>query len=273
MRSIRFTYRHLFRHRTVMKTVPEFIHELTQKQYVYMMRIASDADRVNDDEFTGVLSGIPVKVLKKATAFEKYKLGEIFESMSGRLPFHQIKIKSFVLDNVRYDGPTDFLNNMSFLEFVFADSYFMRYMAGEESMEFKLVACLYRRHVMDEESELFEGDTREKFSGHRIEKRANEFKKLNHEIITGIIYNYSSIRKLIENKYTYLFPKEPVDGELEEKGRHKPKTQGQNFNGWAVTFKKFVDEDLVHEDKYAEMNAHRVLEVINNRIMESIKNG
>lgn len=273
MRTIKFSSRKFWRTKQISSHIPESMGELTQKQYLAVMRVANDIANANDDKFLNVLTGIPVKTIKKATEFEKYKLNDMFGFLSDDKPFHQLIIKNFIHNEIQYDGPTDFLANLSFIEFVFVDSYFMRHMSGDEDIRFKLIACLYRKHVISKDSELFEGDTREKFSEHRIEQRANEFKTLDPAIISGIVYNYRAIRQLIELKYSYLFPKADNDVEADENEKPEPKPQKQNFNGWAVTFKKFVDEDLVNEDKYAEMGMHRVLEVINNRILENIKNG
>lgn len=269
MKEVKFSYKSFFKTKTKKVLVPESISELNQEQYLLVMKVANNIGSIDDDYFLSILTGIPLSVLKKATDFEKYNLSQMFSFLSDDLPFREIKIKSFELNKIVYDGPTDFLSNISFLEFVFADTYFMRHMSGDEVVKYKLIACLYRRHFIDKNSDEFEGDTREKFSEHRIDKRAEEFVQLPHEFISGIIYNYRSIRQLIELRYVLLFPKM----EDSETKSQKENSKKQNFNGWAQTFKKFVDQDLVNEDHYASMNAHRVLEVINNRIKENLKNG
>lgn len=263
MRKISFQHKN----KVVSVEIPEMMNELTQEQYIYVMSIARDGNS-DDDTFISVMANIPIDVVKKASDYEKFKILELFGFLSENAPFSEIKIKNFEIDGVQYDGPRASLINSTFLEFVFADTYFLRHIAGEKNIKYKMIACLYRKHAIDEDSEMYEGDTREKFSEHRLEKRAKQFEKLSDELVSGIIYNYAQIRQLMEKRYVFIFP-EPE----KEKKESNSKKEKQNFSGWAKTFKKFVDEDLVNEEKYAAMNLHRVLETINNRIKNNLKNG
>lgn len=269
MRTIVFTYKHCFRNRTVAKKVPEFIYELTQKQYLYLMRIA-DSKLINDDALLSTLTGIPINTLKKATMIERYELGKMFDFFTIEDGFQNVLIKNFMHDDTLFDGPDDFFANITFLEFVFADSYFMQHSFGNQEAKFKLMATLYRKHAIDSTDEEFEGDTRAKFSEHSINHRAESFKSLNPSYVNGILFNYKCIRKLIEQKYYLLFPQNEDDVDSKEPIEPKAKPK---CNGWSITFQKFVGEDLVNEDKYASMNAHRVLGVLNDRIKENMKNG
>lgn len=271
MRKIEFTSKNLLGTNKQISHVPEYLYELSQDQFIYIMSVA-DSSNIDDEKLLSVLTGIHPNVLKKANAIEKYELGKMFDFLSEETKFVNVLIKKFVHNNVEYDAPTDFLANITFLEFVFADTYFLQHTTDQADAKYKLAATLYRKHVINLDDENFEGDTREPFSEHRLNQRADLFKTLYPAIINGILFNYHCIRKVIEQKYPFIFPQKE-DEELEPKDTEvKVSKKKINCNGWAKTFQNFVDEDLINEDKYALMNAHRVLQVINDRIKESYKN-
>jgi hypothetical protein len=108
----------------------------------------------------------------------------------------------------RYFGPRDNFRNLRFHEFIFADTYFLRYVqTNDEAWLDQLVAVLYRpqRAGYAPYSVKYEGDRREDFSEHLVAARAQRLARLPHYVKYAVLLWYRGCRHNLERRYDYVF--------------------------------------------------------------------
>lgn len=117
-------------------------------------------------------------------------------------------ITSFKVAGTTYYGPSDKLFNINFSEFIHAETNLKRF---NETKEIKyldrLVAVLYRpqdKHY-DPESPDYKGDRRAPFNDHRIDERAEQLRKLNHNIRMCIYLFYVGCQWWIQQQFPHVF--------------------------------------------------------------------
>jgi hypothetical protein len=106
-------------------------------------------------------------------------------------------------------GPREHFRNLSFAEFIFADSYFVRYSQDRTQVALldKLVAVLYRpqRRHYDPNAPDFGGDRREDFNEHLLEKRVSMLSALPRDEKLAIYTWYAGCRQALEYTYPDVF--------------------------------------------------------------------
>lgn len=108
----------------------------------------------------------------------------------------------------RLHGPADGLAGVQFLEFVFADSYFMAYAQGqEETWLDHLVATLYRpqRRPYRPHAADYAGDRRQDFNPALIDARVPEVARLPQAEKLAIYLWYRGCRRALELRYPRVF--------------------------------------------------------------------
>lgn len=111
-----------------------------------------------------------------------------------------------------YHGPAANLRNVRFLEFVFADSYFVAY-ARTQQAEYRhfLLAVLYRpqrRHYRPTAAS-YEGDRREDFNENLLGPRAQVLARLPEAEQLAIVTWYRGCRRALEQRYPLVFTQNP----------------------------------------------------------------
>ncbi|GAB3233021.1 hypothetical protein GCM10027346_20670 [Hymenobacter seoulensis] len=108
----------------------------------------------------------------------------------------------------RYFGPRDSFRNLRFAEFIFADSYFVRY-SQDRAPELlnKLLAVLYRPQRRDyrPHDADYAGDRREEFNEHLVEARAKHLARLPDAVKLAIYTWYAGCRDLLQQLYPHVF--------------------------------------------------------------------
>ena len=113
----------------------------------------------------------------------------------------------------RWIGPRDSLRNLSFGEFIFADTYFCRYVATQQvSFLDKLVATLYRRPRRDGRA-LDAGDARRPFNEHLLDTAAGQLTHLPLPARLGIVTWYAACRHQLQGEFPDLFEAAEEDAE------------------------------------------------------------
>jgi hypothetical protein len=126
------------------------------------------------------------------------------------LPVARLSFRGFFK---RLYGPKDKLRNLTFAEFIFADSYFIYYCkTGQEELLHKMIAVLYReRRYLHELRSFFgfdSGDIRTPFNEHLVGKRAGKVALLPDEVKLAILTWYRGCREALEAEYGYVFSQE-----------------------------------------------------------------
>lgn len=171
-----------------------------------------------------------------------------------------------------YYGPAAELANVSFLEFAFADAYFVAY-ANSQQVQWldQLVATLYRPGRRLAEG-LAAGDRRQPFNEHLIEAQAGRLARLPRLTRLAILTWYRGCRHALEQRYPHVFT--PAN---QEQAKAHPdgwayvlrELSGQAFGNYAETGRQLVHqvlakmnddlaraEQLQREQQAQQRNAH-----------------
>jgi hypothetical protein len=147
-------------------------------------------------------------------------------------------------------GPADSLRNVSFLEFVFADSYFMAYAnSQDEQWLHKLLAVLYRpqRFPYRPNSTTYGGDRRQDFNENLVEARAQQLAQLPMAEQRAILTWYRGCRQALEQKYPLVFTPEHEQQAVDNSG------------GWAHVLREMSGQAFGTLEQTGRENLHTVL--------------
>jgi hypothetical protein len=118
-------------------------------------------------------------------------------------------------------GPANELSNLSFIEFIKAESAYISYAKtrNPEALDL-LVAILYRpkRKDYNPSSPEYDGDIREKYNDHLLASRIQLVNRLPLATRQAVFLYYDGCRSLILKQYENVFRK-PKNGEGDAKGR------------------------------------------------------
>jgi hypothetical protein len=150
-----------------------------------------------------------------------------------------------------YYGPADELSNSSFLEFAFADAYFVAYAnTGEAEWLDQLVATLYRRARRYREG-LAVGDRRLPFNENLIEVEAARLARWPKVTKLTICTWYRGCRHALEQRYPHVFT---AAGEQQEKGHP---------DGWGYVLREMSGSAFGNYTETGRQLAHQVLAKMN----------
>jgi hypothetical protein len=167
-------------------------------------------------------------------------------------------IKTGFLIKERYHGPSDNFGNLTFDEFITADTFFMQYarvkdLKAKEILLNRLIAVLYREKETKEQKQV-KGDIRVSFNGFDIDQRSKHFRKVSAVDKHCILMWYMGCRKYCEESYPYFF----------SKGNQKAAEKSD----WRSVLIALPNDKLGSLDKIEKTNVHYIFYLMN----ETIKN-
>ncbi|SHL25990.1 hypothetical protein [Hymenobacter psychrotolerans] len=191
--------------------VPACWNELSEHQLLQVVKTLNYQHRTRMDmrlHLLSILLQLPFPTLLSCTPVQLAQLLpqadfvlESNELTAQLLP--AIKFKGRLLY-----GPREHFRNLLFKEFIFADSYFMRFCADrQEALLDKLVAVLYRpqRKPYHPDRADYGGDRREDFNEHLIESRAAELAALPLAIKLAVLTWYTGCRLELARQHPDVF--------------------------------------------------------------------
>ncbi|QHL87403.1 hypothetical protein GU926_08130 [Nibribacter ruber] len=107
-------------------------------------------------------------------------------------------------------GPRERFRSLSFLEFIYADTYFMSFTQKQtpEKLD-RFVACLYREkrwfHFIVKRLTSYGGDCRQEFNQHLVERRAQLVARLPLEVKLAVLSWYRGCRFELEGEFPLVF--------------------------------------------------------------------
>jgi len=124
------------------------------------------------------------------------------------LPSLTLPYLPFIEQPQHFHGPREAFRNLRFDEFIFADSYYLRYLQTQEATWLdQLVAVLYRpeRRPYRPRAVDYAGDRREDFNEHLVPARARQLARLPLATKQAVLLYYQGCRRLLEQRYEYVF--------------------------------------------------------------------
>lgn len=159
----------------------------------------------------------------------------------------------------RLRGFDDMLSDVTWEEFIYADTFMLRGMYREA------VAALYRP------ANPLTGK-KKPFSDEEFSRNSNRIGRLDDLTVTALAVNFRAVRKAsVEEKNRHLFPPADdtyIDGEKMKTDSTKPQAPSQDA-GWADTHHLLMGDNAYEERKFLDSKATTIICWINRRIRES----
>lgn len=173
--------------------------------------------------------------------------------------FRDNKIPTIRAGLRRLRGFDDMLSDVTWEEFIYADTFMLRGMHREA------VAVLYRP------ANLLTG-RKKPFSDSELARNSKRAGKLDDLTVTALAVNFRAVRKAsVEEKNRHLFPPMDdtyIDGERLKTDTDRPQAPSQAA-GWADTHHILMGDLAYEERKFLDSKATTIICWINRRIRES----
>lgn len=217
-------------------SAPENWSEVSQEQFENFILHQDSFDEIRDETLFSVLS-VPYEVQLFISEIDKYIFKKCIKFMSKMSLMQNWTIKKLILSDGRISTPPDWdFSNMSWEEFIFADTYASRH-------ELKVLASILFR---PETFSTNENDSKRMvFSIAGTTNRLPLFDNIKQETLTAIYINYATARKQIADKYPRLFVE---DDEQKESG-----------SDWLKLTRELLGDDFIEEKKLLSLPVNAVL--------------
>jgi hypothetical protein len=159
-------------------------------------------------------------------------------------------------------GPADGLSNVRFLEFVFADAYFVAYAQGQDEQWLdKLIAVLYRpqRKPYRPGAAGYGGDRRQDFNENLVDEHAAYLARLPQAEKLAIVTWYRGCRHALELRYPLVFTPENETKATE------------NTGGWGQVLREMSGQAFGNFDETGQQHLHTVLAKLEDDIRRAQK--
>ena len=240
MNNITIKYHRFFQERTIETTFPSCWSEMTPRQFLAL------TSRPDDISLLSVMLDVPKKIVKHFSLLQIYDLAHLFDFIQ-----KDQKVSSFTLETLRIPGigtlyaPLPKLQEMTFLQFVYVDTFYMNYATNPRPETlYKLASYLY--------------SPKSGFSKLFADINTEKIQKIDHETLEAISLNYGLIRKWITERYPLVFPR--TKQEIKKGG-----------TTWLDVFDNVVGDDLKDRDQYATVPINAVFRFLTKKIKESRK--
>ena len=196
-------------------------NELTDRQLLDVAKVLSTGyERVTtkQDALLAALLQIPTRDFRKLNVVQRVNMRHLVQFLHAPtdhppltaqlLPCLTLPFLRFIEEPRHFYGPREAFRNLRFDEFIFADSYYLRYLqtGGEHYLD-QLLAVLYRpeRAGYNPEAVDYAGDRREDFNEHLVPARAQRLAALPDHYKHAVLLYYRGCRRLLEQRYEYVF--------------------------------------------------------------------
>jgi len=252
MIDIAIEYPSLFSRRTAKGKAPSSWKELSQKQFIVISRTVNGIEP--DFRFLSVLTGIDQVLLKKLSPFDLFKLSEAIDFIGqagnsySEFLISKIPGTDFISPKAKFAG-------LTFGQFIYTESYYKDWLSTKEDIALNnFIASLF----------LIQG---EKFNNESITENALRIKSVKSDIRQAIAFNYGLIMIWLQKCYPLIF-QDNVEAKHASASSETQVKQSQ----WLKTFESLVGDDLINQDRYAELSVHTVLRYMTNKYKESSRN-
>ena len=252
MIDIAIEYPILFFKRTATGKAPSAWGELTQQQFIAISRTVNGAEP--DFRFLYILTGIDKNLLKKLSLFDLFKLSEAIDFI-GQAGNSYSKFLIPKIPGTDFIAPRPKLSGFTFGQFIYTESYYNDWLSGKDETALnKFIASLYLNRD-------------EKFRSETIGFKADIIKLIKMDIRQAIAFNYGLIMIWLQKCYPLIF--QDTSGTNTEP---PPAKERSRSSSWLKTFESLVGDDLINQDRYAELSVHAVLRYLTNKYKESSRN-
>jgi hypothetical protein len=269
MRKIEFYLPVRGKEKAFVRSVPEKWNELGTKQLLTCIRCLFTpglTKHLRQRLLLQTLLQLPVAVFNALQPEQILALAPVTNFLTETNSLTRQLIPSFRIPYKpwrRLYGPHDYLRNVSFAEFIFADTYYTHFcQTGDELLLNKMVATLYRpKRWFNGLKNIFGfyfGDVRATFNEHLIAGRTKHVAKINDTRKLAIMAFYRGCREQMEAEYSYVF--------TAEKGERT-----NSSTGWEPVLRGMSGGKFGDIEKTMQIPIHTVLAEMNEQLQEAAK--
>lgn len=247
-------------YRTISRSFPDKWHDLSQDQFIHLSVY-----------FENPLPDLKDKImlLKKCLDLNKYvfyhfdhyqvhNLLPLFDWMQN-IAFNKVFIEQIKVSGLTFGGPKDGYENLTFDEFIVADTYFIRFLNSKDLKDlYRLVYALYRP--------VDHFGTRTPLNEFNLDQFSGAISQINPHLILAIVFNYRIIRRWIEQSYPLVFPQAFADDDPETKP--KPNSEIPTPK-WSRVRRQLANDVLADITRIGKLPLHTVLSDLSERIKKS----
>jgi hypothetical protein len=189
-------------------------NELTGRQLLDVARVLSTGyqhEATKLDALLAALLQVPRRAFRQLNVVQRVELRPLVQFLhapTDHPPLTAQLLPVLTMARQHYHGPREAFRTLRFDEFIFADTYYLRYLqtGGEHYLD-QLVATLYRpeRADYDPEAVTYTGDRRQDFNEHLVPARASRLAGLPDHYKHAVLLYYRGCRRLLEQRYDYVF--------------------------------------------------------------------
>jgi len=232
----------------IYRDIPSEWEELTPEQVVFiaprMLNFRPDIQAMKDEimaKFMQIrnkdlrrLNIAQMNGLHKALNF----LWEKNDLTTNPLPLLKIRFR-------KYHGPGPRMKDISFGQFMIADTFFLKYMRSRSPEDLNMfVASLYYR---------------KEFDASKVERVAQKLRRAKMDKKLAVVLFFTGCRNYINNRFPLLFPK-PAKGESKAKG---------NKASWGDVLISLVGENPAEKDRVEKLDLYFALAFLESQIRRS----
>lgn len=201
-------------YRTMKRSFPNKWHELSQDQFIYLSVYFENPLPDIKDKIMLLKKCLNLRrsVFFSLDHYQVHNLLELFDWMES-IAFNKVFIEQFKSGGINFNGPKDGFENLTFDEFIVADTYFIRFLNTMELSElYSMIYALYRPQDPS--------GTRQALDEFNLDRYSSHIARFDPHLILAIVFNYRIIRRWIEQSYPLVFPGS-AEGEQTEKSKNK----------------------------------------------------
>lgn len=193
-------------YRTLKRTFPDKWQELSREQFTHCARYYENPLPGLEDKIIllkNVLH-LPRGVFYAFSLWQIHNLLPLFEWLE-KISFNKVFIKSFPVRDIVFHGPKDGFEDLTFDEFIVADTYFVHFLNSKDPGElYRLVYALYRPLDVATGNRL-------PMNGFNLDALNGYYSQMKLHLLMAVVFNFRVIRRWLEQAYPMIFPELPED--------------------------------------------------------------
>ena len=212
---------------------PDTWGELSPRQLIAAVQVMQET--ITDNALISIMLKIPVRLVKRLSLYQKFCIVDLMNFLQTHNPYYE-----FILPHIgQFHRPPPRLKDETFGAFIFAETYFAKYIQSEDPQyRAKFIACYYRSEPFHEKD---------------IAGRALVISRQGEARQEAIFVNYFLIREWFVEQYPAIFT--PADDQT--------KTEKSS---WIDVYDAIVGDNLVQQEEYANLEISTVLRYLDKRI-------
>ncbi|MDT8394249.1 MAG: hypothetical protein RQ761_10410 [Bacteroidales bacterium] len=244
-------------YRTLKRSFPDKWHELSQEQFMHLSLYFENPLPDLKDKIMLLKKCLDLRgyVFYGFDHYQVHMLLPLFDWMEN-IAFNKVFIERFNAGGMDFYGPKDGFENLSFDEFIVADTYFVRFLNSKDLGDlFRMAYALYR--PMDP------AGTRALINEVDLDQHRDQISKINPHLLLAIVFNYRIVRRWIEQAYPLVFPGTASD---EATQKHQKKIPTPK---WTKVRSQLAGDVIADIPRIGKLPLHTVLHALSERIKKS----